>query len=366
MKINLKDFQRDHAFYGNINIVATIKSFNLQAIRERYLKSQKNASGRSGSVERRKVDKGGIVSMSLHEGKLSTNNEFRGIPEPRGIDFKKNTFSFSAEKEVFIIRPNGEKQTINNPWFSYIHTVELNHDVSKILVSSSGFDMILEYDLATNTQTAEWLAWENGFDKAVDPVSGKPFQLTRNSEMASDENYKVIDDPENQVLPTAMRSAFINSVSYCKNEKSVLATFFHEGAVFKIDLTNGQSQKMLSGMKKPHGGREIPGGIMATSTAAGEVFLRVDGSDQKIDFTHLPGKPDFLSDAEWLQNTIQLGDNFITIDSNRTSFVIFNFQQRKFDVIPFDNNWAVQDLVSGTLSEAQKEFIQSVSQESTG
>ena len=365
ININLKDFQRDHAFYGNIDIVATIKSFNLQAIRERYLKSQKNASGRSGSVERRKVDKGGIVSMSLKNGALTLNDEFRGIPEPRGIDLKKDTFSFSAEKEVYILSPDGEKKTISNPWFSYIHTVELNHDISKLLVSSSGFDIILEYDLDANTQTAEWLAWENGFDKAVDPNSGKPFRLTRNSELKSKKGYKVIDDPENQVLPTAMRSAFINSVSYCEDGKSVLATFFHEGAVFKIDLINGRSQKLLSGIKKPHGGREIPGGFMATSTATGEVFLRIDGSDRKIDFTHLPGKPDFLLDAEWLQNTIHLNNNFITIDSNRTSFVIFNLQKRKYDVIPFDDNWAVQDLVSGTLSGSQKEFIQSISQEST-
>ncbi|KAB1062664.1 hypothetical protein [Salibacter halophilus] len=365
MKINLTDFQRDHAFYGNIDIVATIKSFNLQAIRERYLKSQKNVSGRSGSVERRKVDKGGIVSMSLENGALKLNEEFRGIPEPRGIDLKKKTFSFSAEKEVYILWPNGEKQTISNPWFSYIHTVELNRNITKLLVSSSGFDMILEYDLDSKKQSAEWLAWENGFDKAVDPNSGKPFRLTRNSELKNEDGYKVIDDPENQVLPTAMRSAFINSVSYCEDEKNVLATFFHEGAVFKINLSNGQSQKLLSGMKKPHGGREIPSGFMATSTATGEVFLRIDGSDRKIDFTKLPGKPDFLSDAEWLQNTIYLDENFITIDSNRTSFVIFNLNEEKFDVIPFDDNWAVQDLVSGTLSDAQKEFIQTISQEST-
>jgi hypothetical protein len=104
---------------------------------------------------------------------------------------------------------------------------------------------------------------------------------------------------------------------------------------------------------------------MATSTATGEVFLRIDGSDRKIDFTHLPGKPDFLSCAEWLQNTIYLDGNFITIDSNRTSFVIFNVNEEKYDVIPFDDNWAVQDLVSGTLSDAQKEFIQTISQEST-
>ena len=52
MKIDLSQFQKDHTFYGELNFLLTVKSFDLQAIRKRYLASKKN--NRSGSVERRK------------------------------------------------------------------------------------------------------------------------------------------------------------------------------------------------------------------------------------------------------------------------------------------------------------------------
>ena len=62
MKIDLSQFKKDHTFYGELNFLLTVKSFDLQAIRKRYLASKKN--NRSGSVERRKVALGGLVSVS--------------------------------------------------------------------------------------------------------------------------------------------------------------------------------------------------------------------------------------------------------------------------------------------------------------
>ena len=41
MKIDLSQFQKDHTFYGELNFLLTVKSFDLQAIRKRYLASKK-------------------------------------------------------------------------------------------------------------------------------------------------------------------------------------------------------------------------------------------------------------------------------------------------------------------------------------
>jgi nucleoside-diphosphate-sugar epimerase len=60
---------------------------------------------------------------------------------------------------------------LTHPWFSYIHTVDFNHDQTKVVVSSSGFDLIQEWSLESETLTGEWLAWENGFNEALDPLS---------------------------------------------------------------------------------------------------------------------------------------------------------------------------------------------------
>ena len=50
----------------------------------------------------------------------------------------------------------------------------------------------------------------------------------------------------------------------------------------------------------------------------------------------------------------------VTIDSNRTAFVIFHPEKQLYDIIPFNKDWAVQDLVSGSLSEKQKTLLTSL------
>ena len=41
-KIDISTFKRDHGFYGEIELLLTIKSFDLQAIRARYVASKNN------------------------------------------------------------------------------------------------------------------------------------------------------------------------------------------------------------------------------------------------------------------------------------------------------------------------------------
>ena len=40
-RIDVSKFQRDSSFYGQIDLLLTVKSFDLQAIRKRYLESKK-------------------------------------------------------------------------------------------------------------------------------------------------------------------------------------------------------------------------------------------------------------------------------------------------------------------------------------
>jgi len=51
----------------------------------------------------------------------------------------------------------------------------------------------------------------------------------------------------------------------------------------------------------------------------------------------------------------------VTIDSNRTSFVVFHPEKQLYDIIPYNDNWAVQDMVEGKLSAIQIEQLQSLS-----
>lgn len=358
MIYDLSTFSKNSGFYSPKAFLITVKSFDLREIRARYLKSRAGKSGRIGSVERRKVTRGGLVYVEIDRGLISKYEILSFLIEPRGIDVARDAIAVSTENRVHVVRPQGIEH-IDNPWFSYIHTVQFNHrsDPDSLLVSSSGYDCIFEYGLSNYQKIWEWYAWENGFQKGYDPKSGKDILLTRNAREASSfraegKHYLFIKDPEKQVLPTAQRSAFINSVMYDANEAGkLLATFFHEGAVYRIDKTSGRCEKILDGMKSPHGGRNYHGMYLATSTAQGELLM---SNGDRVTFNDLPGKPDEMGELEWLQNSAVFDDCIITIDSNRNSFVISDLENTLYDVVSFDPDWAIQDIAEIKYPETRE------------
>ncbi len=366
-QIDLSSFTKDSDFYGEINLLLTVKSFDLQAIRKRYISSRNNKSGKTGSVERRVPSKGGVVSLNLKNGQTLDEQILCEVFEPRGIDFREKRFAFAAENIIYILSEIGEQEKLSNPWFSYIHTVQFHPtDLNRIIISSSGFDLIQEYDYSTKKELFEWLAWEHGFNKALDPDTNQDIILTRDTNKADKLRankipYYLVTNPESDHLPTAKRAAFINSVTYNPdNPEFILATFFHEGKVYQINTSDNSSEVLLSNLKNPHGGHILNENTIATSTGSGEIFVSDSTEIKKISFKNLPGKPDGLEDLEWIQNTLSFKDYLIAIDSNRTSFIIIDLINKKYDQIPYDNNWAVQDLVSGNLSKEQKLALNSI------
>ncbi|MBF45881.1 MAG: hypothetical protein CMD38_06385 [Flavobacteriales bacterium] len=363
-RIDISKFQRDSFFYDQIDLLITVKSFDLQAIRKRYLESKKNK--RSGSTHRRKPNFGGVVSLSLNNGKLYNDQVLSQMKEPRGIDFLNNKLAVSSEDKVFII--TDKVKVLENDYFSYIHTVSFSPFNSNILmVSSSGFDCIFEYELKGSNVIWEWFAWENGFHKGKNPVTNSDVLLTRDNDQAKKwqkegKNFLLIDKPKTQSLPTAQRSAFINSVAYhMDNENLILATFFYAGKMIQINKIDNSMLTVIESMKHPHGGKQSDTISLATSTNSGEVVLIKDGVEYRYYTNELEGKALELVDMEWLQNSIIVDDNIITIDSNRTSFLIFNPDKELYDLIPYNMNWAIQDMVCGILTHEQKILLKEAS-----
>ena len=132
---------------------------------------------------RRTPDFGGVVSLSLIKGKLFNDELLSKLKEPRGIDFLNNKLAVSSEEKVFII--TDKVQVLENDYFSYIHTVSFcPFDDNRLMVSSSGFDCIFEYDLKESNLIWEWFAWENGFDRGKDPTTHSDVLLTRHKDQA--------------------------------------------------------------------------------------------------------------------------------------------------------------------------------------
>lgn len=350
--IDLSSFERNSGFYSDIKLVLTIKSFDLQAIRQRYLKSRKNVSGKAGSVERRAVSKGGLVKLNLSQGELKELDLVGDLFEPRGIDYKEGRLAVSLENEVHVFKDE-ETYTLKNPWFSYIHTVDFNKkDHNRILITSSGYECLHEYDFVKNELVWDWFAWDHGLNEANNPEDNSSILLTRDKDLSKSYEEKgiahiLIDDPKGQSLPTAKRAAFINTARYDhQNADSIFLTLFHEGSVRVLEKSTGNSRIILDGMKSPHGGQRFDSEtVISTNTAGGSVELLKDEERTSLKFHSLPSKPEELGRAEWLQNSIRYNSLIVTIDSNRNALVVIDPESRKYDLLPYNNNWALQDLM---------------------
>ena len=184
--IDLSQFQRSSDFYPSIGILVTVKSFDLQAIRKRYLQSRMSGSGKAGSVERRNPGKGGILQLRLEQGAIKEERILCQLTEPRGIDFRDDKLAIAAENTIYHFDEKGQMTILEDKWFSYIHTVKFHpEEPDRVLISSSGLDLIKEYSIAKQRETYEWLAWEHGFARSHDPASGRELWLTRSPEQAA-------------------------------------------------------------------------------------------------------------------------------------------------------------------------------------
>lgn len=331
-------------------LLVSIKSFDLQAIRERYLVARLQ-KGKVGSVERRPVAEGGVAKIRVAGNKVVSEELTHKLKEPRAIAQKNGRIAIGAENSVYVF-DGEEKYTIESPWFSYIHTLDFHPTNDElILISSSGFDCFFEYNWITQECKRSWFAWENGWNKGFDKKENKEIWLTKDSNQATQwesegKNVKCISDPLNQVLPTAERAAFINSALYHESDGDIVyITLFHEGAVYKIDWSTGKKEQVFNQLVSPHGGQIRNQQEMVTNTAGGEVQV-VQEELLKFDFSQLPQKDPRLGELEWLQNTTKLSNGyFVTIDSNRTSFVFFNPEKEILNIIPYNSDWAVQDIL---------------------
>ena len=334
-------------------MVLTVKSFDLQAIRKRYIESKKRKDGVTGSVKRREPGLGGVVKVKLSQGKVVEEKILLRTIEPRGIALSQDHFAFASDKEVRIFGPEGERN-LSYPWLSYIHTIDFSPSSSELLVSSSGFDSIFTFNLESLELNYDWFSWEHGFAKSqLKSDEGKDIFLTRRQEVASElkesgKEVLFLSDPLTQDLPTAKRAAFINSAHY-RDSKSILLSFFHLGQIYQLDLSSMEVHPLISGLKNPHGGRKYGDGVLATSTGDGRVVINDGKNLREFDFKELPGKPEALEGMEWIQNSISHGEVIISLDSNRTSFVIFDPEKKLIDIIPYNDDWAVQDVVVGKL-----------------
>ena len=90
------------------------------------------------------------------------------LKEPRGIDFHNGQLAISSENKAYVLTDT--IHIIQNDWFFlYTYCKFSPFKDENLLISSSGYDCVFEYNWKQNTCEWEWFAWENGMFQGKDP-----------------------------------------------------------------------------------------------------------------------------------------------------------------------------------------------------
>jgi hypothetical protein len=272
--------------------------------------------------------------------------------EPYGIDASRNKMALATAESVQLINMDtGEATMCHNPWLNQGHTVEFSPDGKKLLVGSSGFDAVFEFDTKSGEVVWQWFAWDHGFDRSK--LGHYVVRSSARCKELSDMGHEVllIRDPKEYPfgIPTRRKPAHLNSAHYASPDQ-ILITMFHQGAGFVVDRNTGETTEVISGLTNPH--KLVPrkrGGYFISDTKGGKViFLDEKYRPQyEVALAGMPGIGRSPQLSEFLQNTTELREDlFACIDIHRNSLWLIDVKHRRYRGIKFPVEWSVHDVTS--------------------
>ena len=274
------------------------------------------------------------------------------VLEPYGVDASRNKMALATAKSVQLINMDtGEARLCHNPWLNHGHTVEFSPDGKKLLVGSSGFDAVFEFDTESGELVWEWFAWDHGFDRSklghyVVRSAARQRELA-----ALGHDVVLVDDPGKHEfgIPTRQKPAHLNGACYDADGR-ILVTLFHQGGGFIVDRSTGEAKEVISGLINPHKlSRRKRGGYFISDTRRGKLIF-INKNYRRVNEIALAGTPGIARSpqlSEYLQNTTELREDlFACIDIHRSSLWLIDVKRRKYRGIKFPAEWSVHDVAS--------------------
>ena len=272
--------------------------------------------------------------------------------EPYGVDASRNKMALATAQSVQLINMDtGEARLCHDPWLNQGHTVEFSPDGKKLLVGSSGFDAVFEFDTESGEVVWQWFAWDHGFDRSK--LGHYVVRSDARQKALADMGHQVllVEDPEKYPfgIPTRQKPAHLNSACYDSHGR-ILVTLFHQGAGYVIDQNTGETTVAISGLSNPHKlSRQKRGGYFISDTKGGKlIFLNENHrAEYEVALAGLPGVARSPQLSEFLQNTTELREDlFACIDIHRSSLWLIDVARRRYRGIKFPVEWSVHDVAS--------------------
>jgi len=274
------------------------------------------------------------------------------VVEPYGVDASRSKMALATAQSVQLINMDtGEARLCHNPWLNQGHTVEFSPDGKKLLVGSSGFDAVFEFDSESGGVVWQWFAWDHGFDQSklghYVVRSGAKCKALK----AMGHDVLLVDDPEKYPfgIPTRQKPAHLNSACYDSDGK-ILVTLFHQGSGYVIDQNTGEAKEVISGLSNPHKlSRRKRGGYFISDTKGGKLILFDEKyrREYEVALAGIPGVARSPQLSEFLQNTTELREDlFACVDIHRSSLWLIDVKRRRYRGIKFPAEWSVHDVAS--------------------
>ena len=274
------------------------------------------------------------------------------VVEPYGVNVWGSRMALATAQSVRLIDMDSDGARLcHHPWLNQGHTVEFSTDGKKLLVGSSGFDVVFEFDTASGEVLWQWFAWDHGFDRSKMGHYVVRSEARHKALAAMGHEVLLVDDPEKYPfgIPTRQKPAHLNSACYDSDGK-ILVTLFHQGAGYVVDRKTGEAQEVISGLINPHKlSRRKRGGYFISDTRRGKLIF-IDENYQPMSEVALAGTPGIERSpqlSEYLQNSTELREDlFACIDIHRNSLWLIDVKRRRYRGIKFPVEWSVHDVAS--------------------
>lgn len=365
---DLATFRHDFHLGRDLRIIATIKNcFQVDKNSRQEAQRARQNPEIHGREKVRPFYYGLVAAYSLERDQFTWDLadaewSFSSL-EPYCIDIFGNLIALCGGNYVELLdMDSGVKRSFQHPWLRQAHSVQFSGDGRRLLVSSSGFDAIFEFDVASGETCWEWFAWDNGFDQ-----SRLGEYYVRTSERAAEltaQGHKVVlvDDPSQHELgiPTRFCPVHINGAFYDRDE-NVLMTMFQQGAAIHVDKATGETTNIASGLVNPHKFHpRSGGGYYVADTRRGELQLLDDSFqvERRISLREAPGDVRSASLTEFLQSVSELDDGlFACVDIHRSTLWLIDVNARRYRGVKFPREWSVHDVALNHCSPAMKDLV---------
>lgn len=353
----LVTFDYDPRLGRDEKIIATVKT-TLQVHRnDRQEEQQKRPNPDVfGREHPRRYVYGFVAAFSLYHDRLDwslTASEWAfSALEPYAVDVWGDKMALAGGNYVRLIDINTAQETpCRHPWLGQVHTVRFSADGKRLLVASTAFDAVIEFDTNSGKVTWEWFAWDHGFDRSKLGHYVVRFRERREALAAIGQEALLVDDPSTCEFGIATRliPAHLNSAFYDVDGR-ILVSLYHQGTGIIIDRVTGAVRQVISGLVNPHKfARRRQGGYFISDTRRGKLVF-VDENYHRMSEIALRGAPGVERSqllSEFLQNTTELKkDLFACVDIHRNSLWLVDVKRRKYRGIKFPVEWSMHDVAS--------------------